>query len=182
MRAAPAGACHGSQTTTLFPGAVARGGMALPGAPPVFHPVLVHFTIGLIPTAAAFATWYAWRHHAWTRQAAFAVMTAAALLALATMGSGFRDYFAVKPALEGNPAYDVLETHEMLGVVTAITIAVTAAIAWWRRTDVATKPAWRWTLALALLGASLLVVLTAWYGGSLVYDHGVAIDDATPGA
>ena len=156
--------------------------MALPGPPPVLHPLLVHTALTLIPTAAAFATWYAWKHTAWTRQAAYAVLTAAAVLSLATMGSGFRDYFAVKPGLEGNAAFDVLETHELLGVVTAITVAVTAVIAWWRRSDVATKASWRWALALALLAATLLVTITGWYGGSLVYDHGVSVTETTPGA
>ncbi|HET6405921.1 MAG TPA: DUF2231 domain-containing protein [Candidatus Thermoplasmatota archaeon] len=156
--------------------------MALPGMPPVVHPLFVHFAITLIPASAAFALWYAWRRTAWTRPAAYALMTAAALLSLLAMGTGFRDYFAVKPHLEGNAAFDVLETHELLGVVTALTVAITAAIAWWRRADVAVKPAWRWALAVALAAATLLVLVTAWYGGSLVYDHGVAVTDTTPGA
>lgn len=156
--------------------------MALPAVPTVIHPLFVHFTLSLVPTAALLATWYAWRGTAWTRPAAYAVLTAAAVFGLLTMGSGFRDYFAVKPGLEGTDAYGVLETHEILGVVAAIAIAVTAAIAWWRRVDVATKPRWRWALAIALLAASALVAITGWYGGALVYDHGVNVNDITPDA
>lgn len=149
--------------------------MALPPIPQVAHPVLVHLTIGLVPTAAAFALVHAWRREEWARKAAYAVLTAAALLALATMGTGFVDYFRVGPELEGTPARDVLEWHERLGVATAATVALTAAVAWWRRRDVAAKPAWRWTLAAALAAATLLVALTGWFGGSLVYDHGVSV-------
>ena len=151
--------------------------MALPPIPPVFHPVLVHFTIGLVPTAAALATWYAWRASAWARPATYAIGSAAALLALATMGAGFRDYFAVKPDLTGAPL-ETLETHELLGVITALTVAITMAIAWWKRASVATKPSWRWALAIALLAATALVAVTGWYGGSLVYDHGVSVAGA----
>lgn len=148
--------------------------MAFPPLPPTLHPVFVHFTVGLVPTAAAFALWYAWRRQAWSRHAAYATLTAAALLAIITMGSGFRDYFALAPDLEGTPPRDVLEWHERLGVVTTATVAITAAIAWWRRQDVALgAPAWRWALAIALAAASLLIFVTAWFGGSLVYDHGV---------
>lgn len=154
--------------------------MALPPPPPVIHPLLVHFTVALVPTAAAFALLYAWRREEWARKATFTVMTAAALFALVTMGAGFADYFAVKPKLEGTPALDVLETHELLGVVTALTVAITCAIAWWRRRDVATKDGWRRALALALVAAAGLVVLTGWYGGSLVFDHGVSVAPSAP--
>jgi uncharacterized membrane protein len=85
--------------------------VALPPLPPVIHPILVHFTIGLVPSAAAFATWYAWRSPDWARRAAYAVLSASAVLSLLTMGAGFRDYFAVKPKLIGDPALAVLETH-----------------------------------------------------------------------
>lgn len=156
--------------------------MALPAAPSVLHPVLVHFTIGLVPAAAGFATLYAWRAEGWARQGTYAVLTVAALLALLTMGAGFVDYFAVKPGLEGTPAFDLLELHELMGVVSAVTVAVTAAVAWWRRADIASKPGWRWTLAVALLGATLLVFATGWLGGALVYDYGVNVNDITPDA
>lgn len=131
-----------------------------------------------MPVAAAFAAWYAWRGEEWVRKATYALLTIAAILSLMTMGAGFRDDFAVKDDLVGTPALDVLETHELLGVITALTVAITAAIAWWRRRDVAAKPAWRWALALALAAATLLIVVTGWYGGSLVYDHGVSVAGA----
>lgn len=155
--------------------------MALPPFPTVLHPILVHFTIGLVPTAAAFAAWYAWREEEWARRAAYAVLTGAAILALFTMGSGFRDYLRVAPLLEGTPVRETLEWHERLGVVTAVTLVVTAALAWWRRRDVATRASWRWALAVALVVATLLVGVTGWYGGSLVYDSGVSVTDTTPG-
>lgn len=165
----------GALSRSLEPPAARVRLVALPPVPETLHPVLVHFTIGLIPTAAAFATMFAWKGTQWTRPAAYATLSAAALLALLTMGSGFRDYFALAPALEGTAARDVMEWHERLGVVTAVTITLTALVAWWRRANVAANPRWRWALAAALLAASMLVGITGWYGGSLVYDHGVAV-------
>lgn len=156
--------------------------MALPPFPTVIHPLMVHFTIALVPLTAAFAVAYAWRGADWTRRTTYIVMTFAAIMAAATMGSGFRDYFRVKDGLEGTAAYDLLETHELLGVVTAITIIVTTLIAWVFRARVATKVNWRWALAIALLVAAGLVMVTGWFGGSLVYDHGVSVEDITPDA
>lgn len=155
--------------------------MAVPPLPSVLHPMFVHFTVALVPFAAGLATWNAVRPAPWTRPATYALLLPAGFLALLTMGSGFREYFLAKPGLDGEPLA-LLEIHEMLGVVTAITVAVTAAVAWWRRRDVSTSRAWRWALALALLAASALVLVTAWYGGSLVYDHGIAVTDTTPHA
>lgn len=141
----------------------------------MIHPVLVHFTIGLEPTAAACALSHAWRREAWARKAAYAVLTAAAALAVVTMLTGFGDYDRLVPELEGTPARDPLEWHERLGVATTVTVALTAFVASWRRRDVEAKPVWRWALGLALCAATLLIALTGWFGGSLVYDHGVSV-------
>ncbi len=152
--------------------------MALPPLPSVLHPLLVHFPLALLPTAAAFVTWYAWRGDDWTRKAGYATLTAAAFFALLAMGSGFREYFEIAPTLEGTEARDVMEWHERLGVITAVTTVIVTGVAWWARARVAASGPWRIALAVAVAGATLLVVLTGWFGGSLVFDLGVGTPDS----
>lgn len=148
--------------------------MAFPPVPTVVHPLLVHLTMSLVPTAAAFAAWHAVTREAWSLRAANAVLAAAAVFALATMGSGLQDAFELAPTLEG-VARDTLDWHQRLGIVTALAVAGTGLFAWWKRREVATRAGWAWALAVALGVASLLVALTGWFGGSLVYDHGVGV-------
>lgn len=147
--------------------------MPFPPLPGVVHPILVHFTLGLVPAAAGFATWHAWRRAAWARPAALVLASVAGLLALVTMMTGFVDYNRVAPEVEGTPVRDLLEWHERLGVVAAVVTAATAAFGLWKR-RLAT-PGARWAFAAGLLVASALVGFAGWFGGSLVYDHAVSV-------
>lgn len=150
--------------------------------PELIHPMIVHFPIVLVICLFVLDAYSALRGR--PAAANDAIGNASAILALA---AGF---FAVIAYIFGDQAYDaavsaarapadVLEMHQDLGSATAFAIAAWAVIRsvlWWR--------AVRFGRVLRFMSAGIegflvaAVIVTAWFGGQLVYDYGVAVSAA----
>jgi uncharacterized membrane protein len=125
------------------------------------HPLLVHFPIGLVLTAAGaevVATWT--RRQSW-RVVALANLRAGALLGALTLLAGW--VLASAPFIEATPS---LVWHRWAGVAAAVT-TICAAVA-------STAPhveSRRWLLMYrgALFGAAGLVALAGHLGAALVW-------------
>lgn len=142
------------------------------------HPIVVHFPIVLMLGLAAFdvlAT--AWRTYLSGRGCAAGISSALAVLAgiAAILAYVFGD-IAYDIAVEHGVSETTLETHEGLGSITALAIVIWGAIrgiVWWRKFEIG---GWRrWPLLAVQVGLAALIVVTAYFGGSLVYEHGVNV-------
>jgi uncharacterized membrane protein len=142
------------------------------------HPMVVHFPIVFAVTLAGFDLVAAFlgrdtggRGPVGNVSAGLAVLAALAAMAASTFGD-----MALEIALaKGGPA-DALEFHDMLGTISATLLSVWGALrvlAWWRRIPLAGARAWGAAFVETAIVAVVLV--TAFYGGNLVYGHGVAV-------
>ncbi len=149
------------------------------------HPILVHFPIVFVLCLAALDLVALLRGVRLEGRGAYAALSAG-LAVLAGM-------VAVPTYFFGDAAYDIaldrgfpagqLETHESLGTATAIILAAWAlarAYAWWRRVPLAGARQ-RAVVAIEVL-AAILIGVTGYYGGGLVYDLGVNVTAATTAA
>lgn len=150
--------------------------------PEIIHPMIVHFPIVLVICLFALDAYAALRGQ--PAAANDTIGNASAILAIAA------GVFAIIAYIFGDQAYDiavsagrapadVLEMHQDLGSATAFAIAAWAvirAVLWWRALRFGN------TLRLTAAGIEGLlvvaVIVTAWYGGQLVYDYGVAVSVA----
>ncbi|WP_028232575.1 DUF2231 domain-containing protein [Paraburkholderia mimosarum] len=147
----------------------------------LIHPMLVHFPIVLAMTAfGCDLVWIASPHRDPLTIPAFKV--ASVMLVAAGIA-------AILTAFFGDTAFDValsrgfsdaqLETHQEMGIATAIVLPALAgvrALVWFRR--------WEQRLPGALIVVSIsalaavMVAVTAYFGGELVYGLGVNIHRA----
>lgn len=132
-----------------------------------FHPAAVHFPIALLVVATLFQFLGGGRKEGTLTRAsvALALLGAAGAVFAASLGwsaAAFSNY----PGEMGR----VLETHRWLGLATAGT-AVAAAIA--GALSLSRGGGWPFLFRLLLLAASVLVLTTGFFGGSLIYglDH-----------
>lgn len=140
---------------------------------PNLHPIFVHFVVGLLFTSAlalaassftpADARWRS------TLQAAGDWMLALGILAaLGAVIAGFEAYYSV--AHDG-PSHAAMTTHRNWALPTT---AVFAGLGVWRWLKRSEQPGTLFALA-GFAGAALLTV-TAWWGGSLVFQHGLGVE------
>lgn len=138
---------------------------------PNIHPMLVHFTYSLM-TLSALSLFFVslspaggWRDtlkHAGDWMLAFG-----AISILATVAAGFQAYYTV--AHDG-PSHAAMTVHRNFAVPTAIALL---ALSFWRYLKRANRPSVVYS-ALLLAAAGILTV-TAWWGGRLVYAHGLGV-------
>lgn len=142
------------------------------------HPMLVHFPLVLLPVAAIMAWWIVLRGgdlaaHRCLPQIA---LTALVLGTLAGIVAAVFGDIALDKALERGFQKPPLEEHEELAFSTLAVFGVIALIqlgAWWR--GLSFRGGRGWTLAVALLAASALLIDTAYHGGELIYGLGVNV-------
>lgn len=142
--------------------------------PPNLHPLFVHFPIALISVSAFFHL----VARLLRRQPRYA--THCAVLAHATLWLGA--LAAVPTALLGWMAFNSVEhdeaghaamlLHRAWALATVVLVVILAGLDAWRHKVDAT-PAW--TFIVAVFAAWLLVAVTAWHGGELVYRHGLGV-------
>jgi len=142
------------------------------------HPIAVHFPIVFGLTLAAFDVVMLIMRRPIGGRGTFATISAGiAVLAgvFALIASTFGDMALEAVSHVGVPAA-AFDTHEMLGSSTATGLAIWAAVralGWWRQIDLS---GWR---VVAVVLVELLfcaaIITTAYYGGELVFAHGVAV-------
>ncbi|MCA8926615.1 MAG: hypothetical protein KDC18_00995 [Alphaproteobacteria bacterium] len=145
------------------------------------HPMLVHFPIVLALLALAFDLWW----FAFGRNDSQGLIRLQTGTVVMTLGG----IAAVVAFVFGDMAYDiavgkgvataVLETHEGWGTTTAIVFAAVAAVrlVLWR-TGIDRQPAGALVAIAATAVVAVMVVVTAYFGGHLVYDLGINVTGA----
>lgn len=140
---------------------------------PNWHPILVHFTVALLSISVALhlvvlvAGKASWRGAALT-VARWNLGLGIAFAAL-TLASGFYAYFTVA---HDDPAHLAMKDHRNWALATLTVFTLLGLWHWMRhRGNSAVK---RRFAALMVVGGLLLAV-TAWKGGGLVYEHGLGV-------
>jgi len=138
---------------------------------PNLHPFFVHFTVGLLAASVGFYVvaryWSADDKRTKFETAARYMLYAGVGLSFATVAAGFYAYFTVD---HDDPSHLVMKTHRNLALATLLLFT---AIAWViKKREIKTPSSSvlaTMVLALGFLGA------TGWYGGELVYRHGIGV-------
>lgn len=134
------------------------------------HPMLVAFPLGLFVTSLAFDIIHLWKGEELWANLAFYDLAAGLIGAVAAAIPGFIDYVW----LTGEKVLPLAHWH--FGVNLAL-IGV-YAIDFWLRTESGQSTLGTFRFAPFLLSTLglLLLTLSGWLGGELVYVHGVAVD------
>jgi uncharacterized membrane protein len=140
---------------------------------PNWHPIFVHFTVALLLVAVMFHVLSQVTRNA-DRAGQFAIVAkwllwVGAGFTVATVAAGFYAYNTVD---HDTPSHLTMTTHRNWALITA---SVFIAAALWSvtlfRENRTRNPVFTGVL---IIGAGLLAV-TAWYGGELVYRHGLGV-------
>lgn len=144
------------------------------------HPAVVHFPIALLLTAALFdSACLVFRHFLWLDR------TAAALVTLGTIALGAAYLTGERAAEAASPvtgiAQGILADHQDLALLSLWAWSAAAAlrlfVVWLGRHDLEVQLGiFRLAALVLVLGAAALVILTAFHGGQLVYDHGIGVN------
>lgn len=147
------------------------------------HPMLVHFPIVFFLTLTAFDLIAVLRgRDVGGRSRTGTISTSLAVLAgLSAVAAFIFGGIALDVAEQGGFHSDVAEIHESLGGITAIAFAIWALVrgfAWWR--DL--RPAGAAAIAVPVIeiAGAVLLMITAYYGGQLVFGLGVNVLHAAP--
>lgn len=138
---------------------------------PNIHPVLVHFAFALSITAfisyliAAAPPGARWRKT--LVPAADWMLAFGAFMIIATILAGFQAYYSVD---HDGPSHAAMTVHRNWAVPSGAAILL---LAFWRRRTRANVPSGVFIALLAMAAISLSV--TAWWGGKLVYSHGLGV-------
>jgi len=147
------------------------------------HPMLVHFPIVLFLVAIATQLLTLVRGQDLTERACLPSIGLGALIfgAVCAVAAAVFGDIALDHALDLGFPKDPLETHQVFGLTTTglfVALAVLQGVAWWRRIPL--KAARGWSLALVGVVGCVILLLTAYHGGNLVYKIGVSVDAVKP--
>lgn len=139
------------------------------------HPIFVHFPVALTLAGTALLLWGALKKAPRVTRGGLMVLVLAGVLAVPTYITGQVARSVLEDSAGFAHAEAVADRHEDLGLYSLgllISLGVLSALAL-RRDEPEEDP--RWGLAALALAASLLLVATAFYGGRLVFEHGVGV-------
>lgn len=139
---------------------------------PNWHPVFVHFVVGLLMTATAALAVVAFVPQSWPRRASLQAAgdwmlvlgIAAALVALA---AGFQAFNTVA---HDEPAHIAMTVHRNWALATVAAFLLLGLWRWLRRDQAPSI-----LFALGLIVAAGLLTSTAWHGARLVFHHGLGV-------
>jgi uncharacterized membrane protein/YHS domain-containing protein len=132
------------------------------------HPVIVHFPVAGLPLALlGFLVWVLTRHEAFAK-ADIPPLAGAAVAAVAAVITGNIAHDAMR--FSGS-LHEIVERHQFVGTTVMVIVLVLAAFRVWRWNRM--TGVWRGVYGGALLVACVLVGVTGYLGGSLVFgpDH-----------
>ena len=132
---------------------------------PNIHPVLVHFAYGLTLAAALTYIIAFTQKKEGLGRAADWMLGLAAISLILTVAAGFQAYYSV--AHDG-PSHEAMTTHRNWAVPSAMFIL---GLAFWRWMKRAAKPSGLFTALIS--AAAILLSVAAWWGGKVVYQHGI---------
>lgn len=139
---------------------------------PNWHPMIVHFVVGLLITAAVTTLVVAlvspetrWRES--LRAASDWMLVFGVIATLAAITAGFQAYYTVA---HDTPSHAAMTDHRNWAIATAVAIL---GIGIWRYLQRGKMPSL--LFAVILIGMSGLLVSTAWRGGELVYRYGLGV-------
>ncbi len=138
---------------------------------PNIHPVLVHFAYALTVTGAlslfivSLLPSGGWRET--LKHAGDWMIAIGAVSLIATALAGFQAYYSVN---HDGPSHTAMTVHRNWAVPTAIAILLLSLWRWTRR---AHRPSFLFSVLFLAAAGSLSV--TAWWGGKLVYGHGLGV-------
>lgn len=143
---------------------------------PPIHPALVHFPIALVVFSVIADAVAFWTSSSALAASGFWSLVGAALTAVVTVAAG---YYDMNRAVLSEEADGLVHLHRRIGWV--LLAAILLLTLWrWRLYAVATaEPS-----ALYLIVAFFVLLLAAfqgWYGGEMVYTHGVSVAPAGQG-
>lgn len=145
---------------------------------PNWHPIFVHFTIALFSTSVIFYVLAYMALYPRFRTKIFAsefevvarwCLWLAAIMSIATVSAGFYAFYTVKHSAL---SHAVMVTHRNWAITTAATLILMACWSVWRY--IHHKILTHAFVIVLLIGQSFLLI-TAWYGGELVYRYGTGV-------
>lgn len=132
------------------------------------HPFFVHFSVAFLVSGAFLEVWGAARRT--EPRLASPLVVAGTVSLIATLASG---YLAANAVLLPDEARPLLAAHERNGwFVLAVFVSGLFGRAWVGRP---LRPAERGLYAAWLAFGAALALRSAWYGGRMVYEHGVGV-------
>lgn len=148
--------------------------------PIALHPAVVHFPIALLLTAAFFdAICLVFHQFLWLDRAATALL----ILGGAGLGAAYLtgERAAEQAAPVAGAAQGILAEHENLALLTvgvaAAALLLKLFVTWLGRHDLEVNVGiFRLVAIILVFGTVFLLVLTAYHGGQLVYDHGIGVN------
>lgn len=145
----------------------------MPEIIPNLHPMFVHFPIALISVSAFFhVTALAVRGKPCATHCAILAHTTLWLGALAVLPTVFFGWLAFNSVTHDDSGHVAMLTHRAWALTTLAVLLVLAGWDVWRN-KADSSPSW-W-FVVAVIGAWVLVVTTAWHGSELVYRHGLGV-------
>jgi uncharacterized membrane protein len=140
---------------------------------PNYHPILVHFTLGLLGSAVGL---FILVRFISKQELSQQLLTVAHwnlwLGTLVTIGTILAGWYAFNTVKHDDVSHEVMVDHRNLALTTFVVVLILAVWSWrkFRPAKQVTIP----FLAGALLAAGLLVA-TAWHGAELVFRHGLGV-------
>ncbi len=145
---------------------------------PGWHPMVVHFPLALVVTAAAFLA--AARLVRQERLAATLAtvgtwnLCLGAVTALFALGTGLA---AVLHLNVGTAVHQAISLHVRWAIFTSLALLLVAV---WRGGGSAQESRPSWLFILVLLGVTAALMVTGYHGGQNVYRYGVGVNSSRP--
>lgn len=147
---------------------------------PGWHPMIVHFPLALIVTAAVCLSLarlrLALRYAAVLATVGTWNLCLGAVAVFFALGSGLA---AVIGLHVGMAAHQAISAHMKSAILTAVLVT---AVAVWRGTGTAPDARPSWAFLVILWAGTAALVVTGYRGGQNVYRYGVGVDSGTTGS
>ena len=139
------------------------------------HPMFVHFPVALSLVGTGLLGWGTLRRQPLTVRAGLIVLCLAAVLSIPTYITGEVARSVMEDQAQFMRAPALLDRHEDLGLYSMaalIALGILSGIALIKREYEGQS---LWTIAVLALAVAVLVAVTAFYGGRLVFEEGIGV-------